>query len=72
VRAHLGDELVAVARLADDLAAACAGRLARYKIPRYWKFVDSFPMTVSGKVRKVAMREIAAAELARPAPVAAA
>ena len=63
-----GEEVMAWVRLrdgavatADDLAAACAGRLARYKIPRYWKFVDAFPMTVSGKVRKVAMREIAAA-----------
>jgi fatty-acyl-CoA synthase len=59
---------------ADDLAAACAGRLAKYKIPRYWKFVDEFPMTVSGKVRKFRMREIAAAELgvARTAAAAAA
>jgi fatty-acyl-CoA synthase len=65
-----GEEVMAWVRLrdgavatADDLAAACAGRLAKYKIPRYWKFVDAFPMTVSGKVRKFRMREIAAAEL---------
>jgi fatty-acyl-CoA synthase len=35
----------------------CAGRLAHYKIPRYVMVVDEFPMTVTGKVRKVAMRE---------------
>ncbi len=77
--ARYGEEVMAWVRLrdgvvatADDLAAACAGRLAKYKIPRYWKFVDAFPMTVSGKVRKFRMREIAAAELglAPAAPVA--
>ena len=36
----------------DELAAACAGRIATYKIPRYWKFVDAFPMTVTGKIQK--------------------
>ena len=77
--ARYGEEVMAWVRLrdgavatADDLAAVCAGRLAKYKIPRYWKFVDAFPMTVSGKVRKFRMREIAAAELglAPAAPVA--
>jgi fatty-acyl-CoA synthase len=48
---------------ADDLAAACRDRLAYYKVPRYWRFVDAFPMTVSGKVQKFRMREIAVAEL---------
>ncbi|TDD07475.1 AMP-binding protein [Nonomuraea deserti] len=38
----------------------CAGRLAHYKIPRYVHVVDSFPMTVTGKIRKVEMRERAA------------
>jgi fatty-acyl-CoA synthase len=38
----------------------CAGRLADFKIPRYVHLVDEFPMTVTGKVRKVEMREIAA------------
>jgi fatty-acyl-CoA synthase len=47
----------------DGLLAACRGRIATYKIPRYWKFVDSFPMTVTGKVQKFRMREIAIAEL---------
>ena len=49
----------------DDLRAACSGRIATFKIPRHWKFVDSFPMTVTGKVQKFRMREIAAAELGR-------
>jgi fatty-acyl-CoA synthase len=35
----------------------CAGRLAHYKVPRYVQVVDGFPMTVTGKVRKVEMRE---------------
>ena len=47
----------------EDLIAACRGRLARYKIPRHWKIVDAFPMTVTGKVQKFQMREIAIAEL---------
>lgn len=34
----------------------CSGKLAHYKIPRYVHVVDSFPMTVTGKIRKVAMR----------------
>jgi fatty-acyl-CoA synthase len=59
VRLHPG-----VGLTADDLRAACAGRIASYKIPRHWKFVDSFPTTVTGKVQKFRMREIAAAELA--------
>ena len=47
----------------EDLAAACRGRIATYKIPRYWKIVDSFPMTVTGKIQKYRMREIAVQEL---------
>jgi fatty-acyl-CoA synthase len=39
------------------------GRLAHYKIPRYVMVVDEFPMTVTGKVRKVEMREKSSAEL---------
>jgi fatty-acyl-CoA synthase len=41
----------------------CRGRIATYKIPRYWKFVDSFPMTVTGKIQKFRMREISMEEL---------
>ncbi|MDT3445116.1 hypothetical protein QOZ89_36805 [Pseudofrankia sp. BMG5.37] len=35
----------------------CAGRLAHYKIPRYVHIVDQFPMTITGKIRKIQMRE---------------
>ncbi|WP_206509619.1 AMP-binding protein [Rhodococcus sp. BGS-1C] len=41
----------------DSVRAFAAGKLARYKIPRYVHIVDEFPMTVTGKVRKVEMRE---------------
>jgi fatty-acyl-CoA synthase len=41
----------------------CQGRIAHYKVPRYVKFVDSFPMTVTGKVQKFKMREQAIDEL---------
>jgi fatty-acyl-CoA synthase len=37
----------------------CTGRLAHYKIPRYVHVVDEFPMTITGKIRKVEMREVA-------------
>ncbi len=47
----------------DELAAWCKGKIATYKIPRHWKFVDSFPMTISGKVMKFKMREAAVEEL---------
>jgi fatty-acyl-CoA synthase len=47
----------------DDLSAYCRGKISTYKIPRYWKFTDSFPMTVTGKIRKVEMREISVQEL---------
>jgi fatty-acyl-CoA synthase len=47
----------------DELAAACRGRIAAFKIPSYWKFVRAFPMTVTGKVQKFRMREIAVEEL---------
>jgi len=63
--AKYGEELMAWVRLrpgaatltAEDLRAFCAGQLAHYKIPRYVHVVDEFPMTVTGKVRKVEMRE---------------
>jgi fatty-acyl-CoA synthase len=43
----------------EDVREYCAGRLAYYKVPRYVHLVDGFPMTVTGKVRKVEMRETA-------------
>lgn len=48
---------------AESLTAYCKDSIAHYKIPRYWKFVDTFPMTISGKVRKVEMRAISTEEL---------
>lgn len=47
----------------EELRNFCKDRIAHYKVPRYWKFVNEFPMTISGKIRKVEMREIAAQEL---------
>ncbi|MFF4621992.1 AMP-binding protein [Nonomuraea jabiensis] len=51
---------------AERVREFCAGRLAHYKIPRYVHVVDAFPMTVTGKIRKVEMREQAAGILGRP------
>ncbi|MFI1993439.1 AMP-binding protein [Actinoplanes sp. NPDC020271] len=61
-----GEEVMAWIRMrpgtepldAESLRAFCSGKLAHYKIPRYVRIVDDFPMTVTGKVRKVEMREI--------------
>jgi fatty-acyl-CoA synthase len=60
-----GEELMAWIRMregkepltAESLREFCSGKLAHYKIPRYVHIVDEFPMTVTGKVRKVEMRE---------------
>ncbi|MBW5480461.1 AMP-binding protein [Streptomyces bambusae] len=62
-----GEELMAWVRMrdgaepltADAVRAFCDGRLARFKIPRYVHVVDAFPMTVTGKIRKVEMRAMA-------------
>ncbi|HEY5428903.1 MAG TPA: AMP-binding protein [Solirubrobacteraceae bacterium] len=48
---------------ADVVRAFCQGRIAHYKVPRYVKLVDGFPMTVTGKVQKFRMREQAIEEL---------
>jgi fatty-acyl-CoA synthase len=65
-----GEEVMAWVRVrpnaevtADALEQFCSGRIAKYKIPAYWRFVDTFPMTVTGKVQKYRMREMAIAEL---------
>jgi fatty-acyl-CoA synthase len=47
----------------DELREWCRGKIASFKIPRYWRFVDEFPMTVTGKVQKFKMREASIAEL---------
>jgi fatty-acyl-CoA synthase len=48
---------------AEELTDFCRGQIAHYKVPRYWRFTDSFPMTVTGKVQKFKMREAAIADL---------
>jgi fatty-acyl-CoA synthase len=65
-----GEEVMAWVRLregasvtGDQLTEYCRGRIATFKIPRYWKFVDAFPMTVTGKVQKFRMRDAAIDEL---------
>jgi fatty-acyl-CoA synthase len=65
-----GEELMAWVQLGageqlteDELRDFCEGQIAHFKIPRYIKFVDDFPLTVTGKVRKVEMREKSIAEL---------
>ncbi|HEY1572177.1 MAG TPA: AMP-binding protein [Pseudonocardiaceae bacterium] len=68
-----GEELMAWVRLrpgapeltVDALREFCTGKLAHYKIPRYLHVVDEFPMTVTGKIRKVEMRERAVRILAQ-------
>ncbi|MFE1832365.1 AMP-binding protein [Streptomyces yangpuensis] len=63
--AKYGEELMAWVRMRDGadpltpdtVRAYCAGRLAHFKIPRYVHVVEEFPMTVTGKVRKVEMRQ---------------
>ena len=47
----------------EDIKEYCAGQIAHYKTPQYIRFTDTFPMTVTGKVRKVEMREISIREL---------
>jgi len=65
-----GEELCAWVRLkegnavtAEEIREYCRGQIATFKIPRYIRFCDGFPLTVTGKVRKVEMREISVREL---------
>jgi fatty-acyl-CoA synthase len=65
-----GEQLMAWVRLkdgetatGDELQAFCQGQIATFKTPVYWKFVDGFPMTVTGKVQKFLMRQQAVEEL---------
>jgi fatty-acyl-CoA synthase len=62
--ARYGEEIMAWVRLRDgetcseeEIRAFCRGQIAHFKIPRYVAFVDSFPMTVTGKIQKYLMRE---------------
>jgi fatty-acyl-CoA synthase len=47
----------------DEVKEFCRGRIANYKVPKYVKFVDSYPMTASGKIQKFKLREMAIQEL---------
>jgi fatty-acyl-CoA synthase len=65
-----GEELCAWVKLkageeatAEDIRQFCDGQIAHFKIPRYVKFVEAFPMTVTGKIQKFLMREQMRAEL---------
>jgi fatty-acyl-CoA synthase len=65
-----GEEVMAWVRQRPDagltgeaLTLFCKDRIATYKIPAHWRFVDAFPMTVTGKIQKFRMREMAIAEL---------
>jgi fatty-acyl-CoA synthase len=67
---HYGEELMAWVQLApgasmteDDLKEFCKGKIAHFKVPRYVRFVTEFPMTVTGKIRKIEMREKSIADL---------
>jgi fatty-acyl-CoA synthase len=68
--AKYGEEIMAWVRLregvtasAEELREYCRDHIAHYKIPRYVKFVDAFPTTVTGKVQKFVMREQSIKEL---------
>src|SRR5690606_15067692 len=62
---RFGEEVMAWLRMregtvpltAEAVREFCSGRLAHYKIPRYVQVVDEFPMTVTGKIRKVELRD---------------
>jgi fatty-acyl-CoA synthase len=65
-----GEEICAWIKLKSDLQADeeeiknfCKGQIAHYKVPRYIKFVEDFPMTVTGKIQKFAMRDLMIDEL---------
>ena len=65
-----GEELCAWIKLRDgaeetdeSIRAFCRGKLAHFKIPRHVLFVDAFPMTVTGKIRKVEMRDVSVEQL---------
>jgi fatty-acyl-CoA synthase len=69
-----GEEVMAWVRLREgaslteeQLRAWCRERLAHFKMPRFWRFVESFPMTVTGKIQKFKLREMAIELLGRRA-----
>ena len=67
---RFGEEIVAWVSLKDgailteeEVKAFCKDKIAHYKVPRYIRFSEDFPMTVTGKVQKFKMREISIKEL---------
>jgi fatty-acyl-CoA synthase len=48
---------------AEEIRAFCIGQIAHYKVPRYVRFVESFPMTITGKIQKYLMRKQLSEEL---------
>ncbi len=72
-----GEEIMAWVQLAegqsvtdDGIKAFCKGKIAHFKIPRYISFVNDFPMTVTGKIRKAEMREKSIADLGLQSEIA--
>ena len=72
--ARMGEEVVAWVKLREgveiteeEVRAFCRGQIAHYKVPRHVRFVEGFPMTVSGKIQKFLMREAMARDLERAA-----
>jgi len=75
--ATYGEELAAWIKLkagqqatVDEIRQFCRERIAHYKVPRYVKFVDAYPMTVTGKIQKFKMREMMIEELGLQAAAA--
>ena len=75
---RLGEELCVWIRLvagetsnAEEIRAYCVGRIAHYKIPRYVRFVEEFPLTASGKVQKFVIRDLMIRELNLATPTTA-
>ncbi|MEI7553831.1 AMP-binding protein [Candidatus Chlorohelix sp.] len=65
-----GEEIMAWVKLregetatSEELRAYCKDKIAHYKVPRYFKFVEAFPMTVTGKIQKYLMRQESIKEL---------
>jgi fatty-acyl-CoA synthase len=66
-----GEEIMAWVKLrpdatcdGDQLREYCRGKIAHFKVPRYVRIVDEYPMTITGKVQKFKMRQMAAQEIA--------
>jgi fatty-acyl-CoA synthase len=75
--AFFGEEVAAAVRPepgaaidTTELGEFCKARLARFKVPRFWRIVDGFPMTASGKIQKYKLREMHEAELSAASPQA--